>query len=76
MVLSSNWGICGVGDLSTTIENVGGDVSDCLSGSSSYSKSTKLAKMLKKARFVNLTAFYPLRLTVLLNLKNLAPLYF
>jgi len=58
------------------MENEGGDVSDCLSSSSNYSKSTKLAKMLKKAYFVNLTAFYPLRLTVLLNLKNLAPLYF
>ena len=76
MVLSSNWGICGVGDHGANMENEGGDVSDCLSGSSNYSKSTKLAKMLKKAYFVNLTAFYPLRLTVLLNLKNLAPLYF
>jgi 3-deoxy-D-arabino-heptulosonate 7-phosphate (DAHP) synthase class II len=73
MVLSSNWGICGVGDLSATMEKVGEDVSDCLSGSSNYSKSTKLAKMLKKSCFVNLTAFYPLKLTVLL---NLAPLYF
>jgi hypothetical protein len=38
-----------VGDFSANIENVGGDVSDCLSGYSNYSKSTKLAKMHKKA---------------------------
>jgi hypothetical protein len=76
MVLSSNWGICGAGDHSAFMRNEGGDVSDCLSGSNNYSKSTKLAKMRKKACFVNLTAFYPLKLTVLLNLKNLAPLYF
>jgi hypothetical protein len=30
------------------MEKVGEDVSDCLSGSSNYSKSTKLAKMRKK----------------------------
>lgn len=76
MVLSSNWGICGVGDHSATMENEGGDVSDCLSGSNNYSKSTKLAKMHKKAYFVNLTAFHLLKLTSVLNLKNPAPLYF
>jgi hypothetical protein len=76
MVLSSNWGICGVGNLSAASEGKGGDVSDCLSGSNNYSKSTKLAKMCKKAYFINLTAFCLLKLTELLNLKKLAPLYF
>jgi hypothetical protein len=54
----------------------GGDGSDCLSGFSNYLKSTKLAKIHKKAYFDNLTAFCPLKLTGLVNLKNLAPLYF
>ncbi len=62
--------------LSAASEGEGGDVSDYLSGSSNYSKSTKLAKIHKKAYFVNLTAFCPVKLTDLLNLKNLAPLYF
>ncbi|MEY3866006.1 MAG: hypothetical protein RL234_1497 [Pseudomonadota bacterium] len=62
--------------LSAASEGEGGDVSDYLSGSSNYSKSTKLAKILKKAYFNNLTAFCPVKLTQLLNLKNLAPLYF
>jgi hypothetical protein len=64
------------GGLSAASEGEGGDVSDCLSGSSNYSKSTKLAKIHKKAYFINLTAFCPVKLTDLLNLKNLAPLYF
>jgi hypothetical protein len=76
MVLSSNWGICGVGNLSAASEGKGGDISDCLSGSNNYSKSTKLVKMCKKAYFINLTAFCLLKLTELLNLKKLAPLYF
>jgi hypothetical protein len=76
MVLSSNWGICGVGNISAASEDEGGDVSDYLSGSSNYSKSTKLAKMHKKAYFINLTAFRQVKLTQLSNLKNLAPLYF
>jgi hypothetical protein len=57
MVLSSNWGICGMGCLSATAVGEGEDVSDCLSGSSNYSKSTKLAKIHKKGYFDNLTAF-------------------
>jgi hypothetical protein len=62
------------GGLSAASE--GEDDSDYLSGSSNYSKSTKLAKIHKKAYFGNLTAFCPVKLTELLNLKNLAPLYF
>lgn len=65
-----------MGNLGAVLEGGGGDISDCLSGSSNYSKSTKLAKMYKKAYFINLTAFRPLKLTELLNLKKLAPLYF
>ena len=64
------------GGLGAASEGEGGDDSDYLSGSSNYSKSTKLAKIRKKAYFVNLTAFCPVKLTDLLNLKNLAPLYF
>jgi hypothetical protein len=76
MVLSSNWGICGMGSLSTTSGGESGDKSGCLSSSYNYSKSTKLAKILKKAHIDNLTAFRPLKLTEPLNLKNGAPLYF
>lgn len=65
-----------MGGLSAASEGKGGDDSDYLSGSSNYSKSTKLAKIHKKAYFLNLTAFCPVKLTDLLNLKNLAPLYF
>ena len=65
-----------MGGLSAASEGEGGGDSDYLSGSSNYSKSTKLAKIRKKAYFVNLTAFCPVKLTDLLNLKNLAPLYF
>ncbi len=64
------------GGLGAAPEGEGEDDSDYLSGSSNYSKSTKLAKIHKKAYFVNLTAFCPVKLTDLLNLKNLAPLYF
>ena len=64
------------GGLGAAPEGEGGDDSDYLSGSSNYLKSTKLAKIRKKAYFVNLTAFCPVKLTDLLNLKNLAPLYF
>lgn len=59
MVLSSNWGMCGMGNLSAASEGEGEDVSDYLSGSNNYSKSTKLAKIHKKDYFDNLTAFYP-----------------
>ena len=59
MVLSSNWGICGMGCLSAAAEGGGEDVSDYLSGFSNYSKSTKLAKIHKKDYFDNLTAFHP-----------------
>jgi hypothetical protein len=65
-----------MGNLSAASEGGGVDVSDYLSGSSNYSKSTKLAKIHKKAYFINLTAFCQVKLTELLNLKNLAPLYF
>jgi hypothetical protein len=65
-----------MGGLSAASKGEGGGDSDYLSGSSNYSKSTKLAKIHKKAYFINLTAFCPLKLTELLNLKNLAPLYF
>lgn len=58
MVLSSNWGMCGMGKLSAASEGEGGDVSDYLSGFSNCSKSTKLAKIHKKDYFDNLTAFY------------------
>jgi hypothetical protein len=54
----------------------GGDATDGLSIFSSYIKLTKLAKIHKKARFLNLTRFRPLKLTTVINLKNLAPLYF
>ncbi|QKM59984.1 hypothetical protein DN92_02425 [Polynucleobacter arcticus] len=66
----------GMGNLSAASTGVGGDVSDSLSGSSNYLKSTKLAKIHKKALIANLTAFHRLKLTEPLNLKNLAPLYF
>jgi hypothetical protein len=48
-----------MGPLSAATEGEGDGVSDCLSGSSNYSKSTKLAKIHKKGYFVNLTAFLP-----------------
>jgi hypothetical protein len=51
--------MCGMGNLSAASEGEGGDVSDYLSGSSNYSKSTKLAKIHKKDYFDNLTAFCP-----------------
>jgi hypothetical protein len=76
MVLSNNWGICGAVNLNAASEDEGRDVSDDLSGSSNYLKSTKLEKIHKKAYLDNLTAFCPLKLTESLNLKNLAPLYF
>jgi hypothetical protein len=76
MVLSSNWGICGAGNLSATFKSDGGGVSDRLSSSNNYLKSTKLAKIHKKAEVSVLTAFFPSKLTEPLNLKNLAPLYF
>jgi hypothetical protein len=41
-----------------------------------YSKSTKLAKIHIKACLIDLTAFFPSKLTESINLKNLAPLYF
>ena len=47
------------GGLGAAPEGEGGDDSDYLSGSSNYSKSTKLAKIHKKDYFDNLTAFYP-----------------
>jgi hypothetical protein len=65
-----------MGSLSAASGGEGGGVSDCLSVSSSYSKSTKLAKIHKKAYIANLTALYQLKLTEPLNVKNLAPLYF
>jgi hypothetical protein len=75
MVLSSNWGICGIG-LSAAFQSLGGSISGCLFSSSNYSKSTKLAKIHKKAWLRYLTAFFLSKLTEPLNLKNLAPLYF
>ena len=65
-----------MGNLSAASKGEGGDVSDYLSGSSNYSKSTKLAKIHKKAYIDNLTAFAPLKLTGAINLNNSAPLYF
>ena len=41
----------------------GGDVSDCLSVSNNYWKSTKLAKIRKKAYLDNLTALQADKLT-------------
>jgi hypothetical protein len=76
MVLSRNWGIGGMDNLSAAFESHGGSLSGCLSGSSSYSKSTKLAKIHTKACLIDLTAFFPSKLTEPINLKNLAPLYF
>jgi hypothetical protein len=76
MVLSSNWGICGMGNLSIAFQSHGGSVSGRLSSSNNYSKSTKLAKIHKKACVAHLTAFISSKLTEFLNLKNLAPLYF
>jgi hypothetical protein len=40
--------MCGIENLGAASMGVGGDVSDCLSGSSNYLKSTKLAKYIKK----------------------------
>ena len=65
-----------VGRLGATSGGEGGDKSGCLSSFYNYSKSTNLAKILKKAHIDHLTAFRPLKLTELLNLKDGAPLYF
>jgi hypothetical protein len=48
-----------MGNLGATSGSEGGDDSDYLSGSSNYSKSTKLVKIHKKDYFDNLTAFHP-----------------
>jgi hypothetical protein len=74
MDLSSNWGMFGV--LRVTGPWFGYGASDSLSISSFYLKLTKLAKIHKKAYLSNLTFFRALKLTVAINLKNLAPLYF
>jgi hypothetical protein len=54
----------------------GYDTLDSLSVSSFYLKLTKLAKIHKKACFLNSTLFRAPKLTGAINLKNLAPLYF
>jgi hypothetical protein len=74
MDLSSNWGMCRA--LQVLGPGFGNDESDSLSIFSFYLKLTKLAKIHKKAYFLNSTLFRALKLTGAINLKNLAPLYF
>ena len=51
MVLSRNWGICGIGSLAFTSEGEGGDVSDYLSSFNNYSKIRKISKIAQKSLY-------------------------
>jgi hypothetical protein len=74
MDLSSNWGICsiamaGAKVLALTLQTVSLFLIV-------IEKLTKIAKIHKKTKLSNLTAFRALRLTKAINLNNSAPLYF
>jgi hypothetical protein len=59
MVLSRNWGICGIGSLAVTSEGEGGDVSDYLSSFNNYSKIRKISKIAQKNLYYRINGCIP-----------------
>jgi hypothetical protein len=64
MVLSRNWGICGIGSLAVTSDGEGGDVSDYLSSFNNYSKIRKNSKIAQKSLYRRINGFIPTKVDI------------